>query len=248
MRTAPITRVASALFVCTVMMLTVPGQSGPQRNSCAAELIDQFKNEAVFWKQFEVAKKIVALHDPIVLPDLAPWLSHDDRHLRGNVAFVFGGLGDERGFEVISAILEDRSDRPEGQGQVTASDGRYHVAQQIRADRYYAVHLLGDLKDHRAVSILIQLLHDPEVKDIVPWALGEIGDHRAVQPLIGELSDEDPSMRVLAIYGLEKLRAREALPRLRELESDQEQSHFGDLVTVAAAAKAAVAKLEAMPR
>src|SRR5688572_26339158 len=35
-------------------------------------------------------------------------LTHDDRHLRGNVAFVLGRLGDPRGFETIAAILADR--------------------------------------------------------------------------------------------------------------------------------------------
>ena len=72
---------------------------------------------------------------------------------------------------MIAAMLNDRSDRPEGQGQAGgSSDGRYHVEQQIRADRYYAVHLLGNLKDRRAVPILIPLLTDIQLK--VRGALG----------------------------------------------------------------------------
>ncbi len=249
MRTALTTRFASALLTCALMMLTVSAQTGPQRNLSAAELLDQFKNEKVFWKQIEVAKKIVALHDATVLPSLAGWLNHDDRHLRGNVAFVFAGLGDERGFSVITAMLEDRSDRPEGQGQVTApGDGRYHVTQQIRADRYYAAHLLGDLKDSRAVPILVPLLRDRDVKYVVPWSLSEIGDKSADGPLIEALSDDDPSIRVYVILALEKLGAREALPRLRALLDDQATSRLGTPVTVADTARAAIAKLEAMPR
>jgi hypothetical protein len=70
-----------------------------------------------------------------VLPSLARWLSHADRHVRGNAAFIFGGLGDPRGFQVITDILTDRSDRPEGQGMATASsDGRFHVERQIASD------------------------------------------------------------------------------------------------------------------
>src|SRR5262249_27319040 len=161
------------------------------------DLVRQFTSEKVFWKQLEIAKKIVASHDRSVLSDLEKYLKDDDRHVRGNAALVFAGLGDPRGFSVLAYILEDRSDRPEGQGQpVASSDGRYHVAQQIRADRYYAVHLFGLLKDPRAVSLLVPLIGDTDLKYNVPWALGEIGDPRAAQPLIAALGDSDPSIRV----------------------------------------------------
>jgi len=83
-------------------------------------------------------------------------------------------LGDDRGFEALRAILKDKSYRPEGQGVGRSSDGRYSVDRQIAADHYYAAHLLGDLKDPRAVPILIPLLQDEAIKDIAPWALGEI--------------------------------------------------------------------------
>jgi HEAT repeat protein len=232
----------------TLLALSVSGLTGQQRNSSAAGLLELFKNEKVFWRQFEVAKDIVALHDSSVLQELADWLNHDDRHLRGNVAFMFAGLGDARGLETISAILRDRSDRPEGQGIATApGDGRYQVAQQIRADRYYAAHLLGDLKDPRALPILVPLLQDQEVNSIVPWALAEIGDKRADGPLIEALNTRDPSIRVLAIRALQKLGAKEALPRLRGLLDDNQKSQFGELVSVAQAARAAIATLEAKP-
>ena len=225
-----------------VMAQQAPTESG------SATLVNQFKNEKVFWKQFVIAKEIVALHHLTVLSDLAGWLDHDNRHIRGNVAFIFASLGDKRGFPVITAILEDRSDRPEGQGQSSASsDGRYHLSQQIRADRYYAAHLLGDLKDPRGVQILVQLLSDVDVRTVVPWALAEIGDSRANQPLIEALSDKNSGFRVYLIYALEKLRAKEALPRLRELQGDQEKSLLGDPITVGEAARRAIAKLEALP-
>ena len=53
--------------------------------------------------------------------------------------------------EGIRAILEDRSARPEAQGGIApCSSGRGNCPSlQIKADRYYAAHLFGDLKDAR---------------------------------------------------------------------------------------------------
>jgi HEAT repeat protein len=175
---------------------------------------------------------------------LAGSLTNEDRHVRGNGALIFAGMKDDRGFEVIRTILNDRSERPKGQGW---PGGNWTLQAQIAADRYYAVHLFGDLKDPRAVPILVPLLHDQEVNDIVPWSLGEIGDKRAVEPLIGTLSDKDPSMRVLAILSLEKLKAREAVPRLRELLNDSDRSNFGNSMSVAEAAQTAITNLETKP-
>ena len=208
-------------------------------------LVEQFKNEKVFWKQMDIAKAIAAKHDASVLPPLADWLGHQDRHIRGNVAFIFASFGDPRGLQTISDILGDRTERPEGQGIPNASsDGRYRFEREVAADRYYAAHLLGDLRDPRGVEFLVPLLDDPVTQSIVPWSLGQIGDKRAIPPLIAALDKDDPSQRVLVIYALEALQAKEAVPRLLTLVNDNRQSRFGALVTVSEAAKAAIAKLQ----
>ena len=196
----------------------------------------------MFWQQIEVAREIVAAHDISVLPKLQRWLTHEDRHLRGNAAFIHAGLGDPGGFDVIVAILGDRSER-RGVHNIS-SVGLPSVQGQIREDRYYAAHLLGDLKDPRAIPILVPLLNDTEINYIVPWSLGQIGDRSAIQPLIQTLSDSNPSMRVLAIYALVELKATEALPRLRQLLDDNERSHFDKSESVAEAARDAIAKLQ----
>jgi hypothetical protein len=211
----------------------------------SSALVAQFTNEKVFWKQIEIAKAIAGKHDASVLPPLAGWLGHQDRHVRGNVAFIFASLGDPRGLQTIADILADRSERPEGQGIPTASsNGRYRFERQVAADRYYAAHLLGDLRDPRGIALLVPLLDDPETQSIVPWSLGQIGDKRAIPPLIAALDNDDPSSLVLVIYALEALRAKEAIPRLLTLVNDDRKSRFGALVTVSEAAKAAVAKLQ----
>ena len=125
--------------------------------------------------------------------------------------------------------------------------GNWTMEGQIASDRYYAAHLFGDLKDVRAVPILLPLLKDRQVSWIVPWSLGEIGDRAAVAPLIETLHDSSPDMRVLSIYALQQMHAKEALPELRLLMQDDATIHFDGLGTVAEAARAAVSKLEAMP-
>lgn len=211
----------------------------------SSALVEQFKSEKIFWKQMEIAKVIAGKHDTSVLPPLADWLGHQDRHIRGNVAFIFASFGDPRGLQTISDILGDRTERPEGQGIPTASsDGRYRFERQVASDRYYAARLLGDLRDPRGVALLVPLLDDPETQSIAPWSLGQIGDKRAIPPLIAALDKDDPSQRVLVIYALETLQAKEAVPRLLTLVNDNRQSRFGALVTVSEAAKAAIAKLK----
>ena len=224
-----------------VLLFATPCLDRGQERPSVAELLQQFETTTVFWQQFEVAKAIVATNDTRVLPKLQSWLTHEDRHLRGNAAFIYAGLDDPRGFDVIVGILGDRSERREV--HKISSVGLPWIQGQISEDRYYAAHLLGDLKDPRAIPILVPLLKDLEVNYIVPWSLGQIGDRSAIQPLIATLSDQSPSMRVLAIYALVELKANEALPRLRELLSDNERCNFDKLESVAEAAQAAIAKL-----
>jgi HEAT repeat protein len=197
-----------------------------QQNPDLPDLLAKFRSTTVSWRQFEVAKQIAEMGDARVLKELEPWLNHDDRHLRGNAAFVFASLGDPRGFETIRTILTDRSERPLGQGLPTAPGNmatpRWWLSKQVQAklvqsDRYYAVHLFGELKSPRAVDVLLPLLDDGDINYKVAWALGEIGDRRAIQPLIAALKNRDALVRVSAIQALEKLQATEALPHLRAL-------------------------------
>jgi hypothetical protein len=225
------------------LALSMPSLSRAQPQS-TAELLERFNNTKVFWQQFEVAGKIVEVGDRSVLVQLEPRLADDDRHLRGNAAFIFASLGDSRGFEVITAVLNDRSDRREGQG---LPGGRWSLEAQIAADRYYAIHLLGEIKDRKAIPLLAPLLNDEKTNYKVAWALGEIGGASAIQDLIGALDQPSSDVRVIAIQSLAKLNAKEALPRLRRLLDDREKSHLGSLVSVAEAAQTAITAIETKP-
>jgi HEAT repeat protein len=223
------------------LLSTLFGQTAQHRSESANGLVQLFENTTIFWKQFNVAQEIVALHDKNVLQELEPCLSNADMHLRGNAAFIFASLGDDRGFQVIKSILEDRSTN---RAVLQIDDAsKPSPTLQIRDGRYYAAHLFGDPKDPRAVPILIPLLADPDINWVVPWSLGEIGDKSAIPRLIKALDYDSPDMRVLAIYALEKLKAKEALSQLRALLDDNKQIHFDGLGGVAEAARAVIAAL-----
>ena len=157
----------SFLLIVSIGCAALAHLNAMDANAAAAKMVEEFKNEKIFWKQLELAKGIVSAHNTNTLPMLANGLTNEDRHARGNVAFVFAALGDDRGFETLSNILTDQSSRPETQ----MVNGNWTLQAQIVADRYYAVHLFGDLKDPRAVPILIPLLNDKAVSYIVPWSL-----------------------------------------------------------------------------
>ncbi len=235
-----------------VFVVSALGQDTPragQQAVPASDPVQEFKDTKIFWQQFKVAQKIVSLHDRSVLRELEPYLTDENLLERGNAAFIFASLGDDRGFKAILAVLDGSAQRVKPMKGCTTRKQCAAVQlqrQTERQERYYAAHLLGDLKDARAVPVLIPLLNDRDVSYIVPWSLGEIGDKSAVPPLIDELHDKNPDMRVLSIYALERLKAREALPQIQSLVDDNERIHFDGLGTVAEAAKRAVMELSAM--
>jgi HEAT repeat protein len=237
------------MFVVVVSALGQDASRAGQQGVLASDPVQEFKNTKIFWQQFKVAQKLVALHDPSVLRELEPYLTDENPLERGNAAFVFASLGDDRRFKAIVAILDGSVQRVRPVVKCTTRKQCASVQLQRQTDRqerYYAAHLLGDLKDVRAVPILIPLLKDPDVSYITPWSLGEIGDKTAVPPLVDELHDKNPDMRVLSIYALEQLKAREALPQIQALVDDNESIHFDGLGTVAEAARRAVIELSAM--
>jgi HEAT repeat protein len=233
-------------LVLPIIGLLVSGVCHAQASSSVA-LVEQFNSATISWKQFEVAKQIVQLQDRSVLQALESHLGDEDRHSRGNAAFVFAALGDDRGFDVITTILNDRSSRPMTRRAVPiAGIGIVTLEEVIAEDRYYAVFLLGQLKDPRAGPLLLPLLKDREVGIGVPWALGAIGYKPAIRPLIEILGESsDTNMLAVTIYALGKLDAKEALPAIRSV-GDDAQAHFYlpgyDLVAKAAAT--AIARLE----
>lgn len=233
-----------------VAVMCPAGLASHQRAEPLGSTVERFIAERVDWRQLELAKALASRGDRQVLVALEPVLRHEDRHVRANAAYVFASFGDRRGLAALAGILADRSARPLGQGIPTAIKDpapRSWLPFQIRADRYYAVHVLGEVADRRGVDLLLPLLEDEDVNYKVAWALGRIGDRRAIPPLIRALDDRAALMRISAIQALEVLGAVEAVPKLRALQTDRALPSAGDRVPVGDVAKAAIARLTARP-
>src|ERR1035437_3479392 len=129
--------VVARLGIPLLLLFASPAPDQGQQRPSASELLDQFQTSTVFWKQFEVAKAIVAAKDTSVLPQLESLLTHEAWVLRGPARFILAGLGDPRGFDVIAAVLADHS-QTRAVHQIS-SVGLPWVQGQIRQDRYYAV-------------------------------------------------------------------------------------------------------------
>jgi HEAT repeat protein len=208
------------LLVCLALSAWACSNDSPGEHP----LVERFEEPQYFFQQFDVAVAIVAARDRGVLPELEEWLRNEDRHVRANAAYVFAGFGDDRGLDTLFQILDDRTDRPLGQGITDLSfnpnaDG-WWIPSQIKADRYYAVHVLAGLRDGRTLGALLPLLDDPDVNYKVAWALGEIGDPRAIPGLIDALRDPNAVVRAISIQSLVQLRAIEAIPYIESLLAD----------------------------
>jgi hypothetical protein len=126
----PLGIICGALLASMCLLSTLFGQTARYPSDSASGLVEQFNTTTISWKQFDVAQKIIALRDKRVLQDLEPWLGNEDMHRRGNAALIFGSLGDDRGFQVIKAILEDRSARRAvfELGDIGGPDARLQIA------------------------------------------------------------------------------------------------------------------------
>jgi HEAT repeat protein len=214
----------------------------------ANSLVAQFNSAKNSWSQFDAAQKIVELHDARALPELEPWLTSEDMQARGNAAFIFAKFGDDRGFQIIREILEDRSTNAKRKVDAIDDAGQRSTELQIVYDRRRAIDLFGDLGDPRAAPLLIPLLNDNELNSDIPWALGKVGNKSAIPPLLALLADKQADRRAEAIQALAELDAREALPQLRGMVDDDAKIYHDWIGTVGNAARVAIAKLEAPPQ
>jgi len=82
--------------------------------------------------------------------------------------------------------------------------------------RRFAIHVIGKLRDRRAIIPLIKLLHDPksQIRVGATIALDRIGGTQAIKPLVSALGDQDEFVRDSATFALIRI-GKPAVPPLR---------------------------------
>ncbi len=93
--------------------------------------------------------------------------------------------------------------------------------------RIKVVEILGELKDEKALELLVSALNDrdEDVRESAVFALAQIGDSLALEPIIECLKDNSGWVRASAADALAMMRYRAALPYLIEaLEHEQDRA------------------------
>jgi len=209
----------SLLIGTIVAIVTVSCQAAEQtqpiseKQKNVAQLLEAFANAPYFWQQVDVAEKIIALGDKSIIPRIEKYLQTEDRRRRCNAGRILAGLGDTRGVAIILKELEDKSPRPT---DLILSNGKPYPEGQVRADRCYAAHVLGLVKDKKAVPALIEATRDETISYQAAISLGEIGEKSAI-PALRKMARDFPTERLWAGYGLATLGESEGFDILAEI-------------------------------
>src|SRR5688572_10809805 len=203
----------------------VPSRGAPPATRPAAEAASakggrERQTPAGLLKEFERTPSLENAHRlaaagnkeaiPDAVPRLAAMIKSPDRSVRCNAGLVLARLGDDRGLAAVVAELNDAAPRP-APGR-TRSDGKPDVSGQVRQDRYYAAHVLGEMRDKRAVPALVATFDNPDLAFKAAYSLGQIGDAAAVAPLRRLTGESAGDTRLAAAHALAKLGAPDGLP------------------------------------
>jgi len=180
-------------------------QSEKDSKKAVDSLLEQFAGAEFFWQQADVARELIALGDPAIIPRVAKCLETPDRRRKCNAALVLAALGDKRGLPVIIGELQDTKPRPTERRR---SDNKPYPEGQIKDDRYYAALLLGQLKMKEAVPALIEATADATINARAAISLGEIGEKSAI-PALHKMAEDFPNERLWAGHGLAALGEQE---------------------------------------
>lgn len=158
----------------------------------------------------------------------------DDSAVIMSTSWALGQLGDERAVEpLIAALYNENIQVRETIIKALVKIGIEKVLGPLIATlistpdwrvRESAVKLLGELKDARALKVLIKALRDSDnhVRKSAAHALGQLGDTQAVEPLITTLSDNDKYVRARAAHALGRLVDFRAIePLIAALKDDE---------------------------
>jgi HEAT repeat protein len=142
------------------------------------------------------------IKDPHSLTPLIEYLSNLNNPFRETAAWALLGVADESIADFLISMLRKGN----------------------RYARANFVFLLGQHRMKKGLQPLIELFeveNSPFVREDIAFALGEYGDVRAVPVLLDRLDDTDVLVRIQVAVALAKIGCKEALPKLRELHSNE---------------------------
>jgi len=160
-------------------------------------------------------KALSTMGDPRAIPALRPFLTHQNAHLRLLTLQTLVLLDRQQALPYLFTALHDQrvSIRTEAVSFLyTLGDTGWQV-------RSYVAHILGQLRDARAVAPLIAALGDAHwaIREGAATLLGTLGDPHAVEPLIAALNDKEKRVRQAVATALGRLRDARAREPLRTL-------------------------------
>jgi HEAT repeat protein len=124
--------------------------------------------------------------NPSVIPYVEEKLRDESPMVRKTALIALGNLGAVETIPAIIVVLNDKD----------------------KFTRCQAAHVLGVLKDEKAVYSLVKILQQdpyPLARQTAANSLGEIGDEHAVLPLIDSLDDKAPLVRSASLVALNRI-------------------------------------------
>lgn len=159
-------------------------------------------------------------------------MNDHDQYVKEGAAIALGKLKDKQAVEPLFQLLKSESESMRRTAETALSTLGECATEPLLAMlrdpdwdvRWRTTHILGEIKDHRAVEALIESLKD-ENKYVVEGAitaLGEIKDKRAVEPLMEALKDSNKYVREEATNALGEIKDERALHALVDVLSDKD--------------------------
>ncbi len=160
-----------------------------------------YLEDADFWIRERIAQILGDLNLPNITPHILPLLDSEDASLRRYAVEILQGLKDPDTLPRLRKM---------------AYDSNWLVRERV-------IETLGILKDKNAVSLLIRLLSEPEMRTVAVHALGEIGVARSVQPILDYLPNETSDGKIEFLNALVKFKDRRIAEGIRPLLDDNDK-------------------------
>ncbi len=141
----------------------------------------------------EATEALKCIGNPKIVPTLLNMLGNDNPVVTSNIVEILGALSDAQAVEPLLKLLSITrkashmnlfNNDPGNQDPVTWLQDQKLTIMGYQMIQRGVIKSLGDLKDARAVPILIEYLKNPDFIEDSAIALGKIKDRRAVEALV----------------------------------------------------------------